>query len=246
MSLVPRGVGIVGLLLLCSCAATGPPDWKVSDKDSIPTVNRGIFSFNNGADKVLLRPIAMGWKFITPSAFPRRFEMFFQNFDFPRRFVNNVLQGDVKQGGVEVGRFVVNTTVGFLGFFDPATGWKMPAKDEDFGQTLAVWRTPSGTYLMLPLLGPSNPRDAFGRIPDFLLQVPIPGWFVVRAINNRVLLDEQIKQLKESSLDFYAAVRDIYMQSRRSAIANRELEPVDTPSGDLYDIGDDWDEEIEE
>ena len=248
MSLAPRRVGIVGLLLLCACAATGPPEWKVSDKDSMPTVNRGLFSFNNGVDKVFFRPISMGWKFITPNTFRRRFAMFFENFDFPRRFVNNLLQGDVKQGGVEVGRFVVNTTVGFLGFFDPATGWNMPAKDEDFGQTLAVWRTPSGTYLVLPILGSSNPRDAFGLIPDLLLTpwTYVPGATFVRIINTRARLDEQIKQLKESSLDYYAAVRDVYMQSRRSAIANRELEPEDTPSDDLYEIGDDWDEEIEE
>jgi phospholipid-binding lipoprotein MlaA len=246
VTVVSRLAGLLALVLLCACAATGPPEWKTSEKDSIQPVNRGLFSFNNGVDKVLFRPLALGWGFITPEVFRRRFAMFFDNFDVLRRFLNNLLQGDVKQSGIELGRFVTNTTVGLLGFFDPATGWHMPAKDEDFGQTLAVWRTPSGTYLVIPILGPSNPRDGFGMIPDLLLQPPIPGWSIVRAINSRSLLDEQIKQLKESSLDYYVSVRNLYIQRRRAMIANEEIQPEGAPSDDLYEIEDDWDEEIEE
>ena len=241
-----RAVGVLALSLMCACAATGPPDYKTSESDPIQGVNRGLFGFNEGLDAVLFKPLAAGWRFITPEVVPRRFAMFFDNFDFPRRFLNNALQGDPVQSGVEVGRFVVNTTIGLLGFFDPATGWHMPAKDADFGQTLAVWRVPSGAYLVLPILGPSNPRDAFGLIPDVLLGLPLPGAFVVRGINTRALLYEEIKQLKDSSLDYYVARRNLYVQRRRALIANEEIsEEEESPPDDLYEIDDDY-EEIEQ
>jgi phospholipid-binding lipoprotein MlaA len=143
-------------------------------------------------------------------------------------------------------RFVVNTTVGVAGFFDPATHWGLARRDEDMGQMLGRWGVPPGPFLMLPLLGPSNPRDATGMVFDSalspftwvsLLVVPLwgaPG--VVDAVNARARADERIESARRSALDYYVFVRDAFMQYREAAIRNRGA-ASDYGSGEIYGGG---------
>jgi phospholipid-binding lipoprotein MlaA len=240
---VRRARGIAaGLLLcaLCACASTQPEagDGPRPERDPVQPVNRGIFWFNNGLDRVLFEPLAIGWMFIFPDVVPTHIGKFFDHLEFPVRFLNNLFQGQWKQTGRELGRFVVNTTVGLAGFFDPATGWGLAKQDEDFGQTLGWWGLSSGPYLMLPLFGPSSPRDAVGLIVDAPLRAG--PWFLtpVRLINTRGLLLDDIRQLRAASLDYYVAVRNAYTQLRRAQVANGEL-PKEEPEEDLYEVIDD-------
>src|SRR5215470_10470772 len=149
------GAAGLGCVLLGGCAAENfRPDY-----DPLEPVNRKIFWFNDQVDNYVLEPVATGWDWAIPHVVQRSISNFFANVRFPIDLINNLLQGKLKNSASEVGRFAVNTTVGVLGFFDPATGWGMEAHQEDFGQTLGVWGVPPGAYLVLPIVGPSNPRD---------------------------------------------------------------------------------------
>ncbi len=129
----------------------------------------------------MFEPLAVGWEFVTPRTLRVHLGQLFGNLRFPVRFVNDLLQADVRQAGVELGRFTVNSTVGVGGLFDPATGWGLEQRNEDFGQTLGFWGVPTGPYLQLPFLGFGSPRDSFGGlvdgalggVPDLLIGLPV-------------------------------------------------------------------------
>src|SRR5437899_3255076 len=129
-------------------------------------------------------------------------------------------------GGSDVGRFAVNSTVGVLGLFDPASGWGLVKHDEDFGQTLGVWGVPPGAYLVLPLLGPSGPRDAAGFAVDYALSVTpffideaiLWGAQVGDTVNERSFVLKQVEDAKASAFDYYAFVRNAYLQRRRALV----------------------------
>ena len=142
-----------------------------TERDPLECVNRKIFWFNDKVDVYVLAPVARGWEKVSPHCVRTSVSNFFGNLRFPIVTVNDLLQGKVKDGASDVGRFGVNTTVGVLGLFDPASGWGLVKHDEDFGQTLGVWGVPPGAYLVLPLLGPSDPRDAAGFAVDYALSV---------------------------------------------------------------------------
>lgn len=157
--------------------------------------------------------------------------------------VNDLLQWKPKDAGVDVARFGVNTTVGVLGFFDPATGWGLERHDEDFGQTLGVWGVPSGPYLVLPFLGPSDPRDAGGLAVDSALSVTpwFVDWWILAAarvgetVNTRSLILDEVREAKRSSVDYYSFVRNAYFQRRRALIADTAAPGVENPE-ELYYI----------
>lgn len=240
-------------LALGGCASTGPislDDPAALESDPIEPVNRGVFWVNDRLDVFVLEPIAKGWDFIAPETVEVHLDQFFTNLRFPVRFVGTLLQGKVRASGEELGRFGVNTTVGLLGFFDPATGWGLERHDEDFGQALGRWGTPPGPYLMLPLLGPSNTRDAVGRLVDtFLGSGPAlisPGVNAastgVDLINSRSLLLEDIREAKAASLDYYAFVRNVYLQRREALVRDEEIRSED-PIDDLYEIEEDLEDD---
>ncbi len=227
---------------LCACATT--PSGSEGGRDPIQPVNRKTFYVNDKIDLVLWNPLATGWRWISPETVRLHLSQFFDNLRFPVRFVNSLLQADARQSGRELGRLVVNTTVGLAGFFDPATAWKLEKRDEDFGQTLAIWRVPAGAYLVLPVLGPSTPRHTVGRVADaalsptvfltFLAALAVTG---ANQINSRAQNLDLIRELREDSLDYYVAIRNGYFQIRRDLIANGEA-PADEPSEDLYEVFD--------
>ena len=211
--------------------------------------NRGVWWFDDKLDRYLLEPIGVGWRFITPNVVRTRLRNVFQNIGFPLRFVNDLLQGDVKQAGRETGRFLMNTTVGVAGIFDPASRYGLEMREEDFGQTLGVWGVPPGAYVVLPFLGPSGVRDAT-MLPLDLLAGAWPALIsptantVISAtnlVNTRALAIEDIREARAASLDYYVAVRDFYRQRRAALVQNGEL-PAEEIGDELYEIDEEDDD----
>lgn len=222
-------------------ADTAPADGAVSDPWE--GFNRSMFAVNDTLDGALIVPAAKAYRAVTHKKQRKGIRNFLANARSPIIFVNDILQGEFKRAGNTMGRFVVNTTIGFGGMGDPAERMGVPQHSEDFGQTLAVWGVPSGPYLVLPFLGPSSVRDGFGRGVDTAMD-PLT-WLNTDAANltgytqtgmeiltAREPLIEPLAQIEENSLDYYSSVRSFYLQSRQNAIANGR-----TDFEDLPDIG---------
>jgi len=215
-----------------------------ADYDPWQRMNRGIFWFNDQADQYVLEPVAKGWDVIMPEPAETSISNFFGNLRFPVVMLNNLLQGKPGDAAVDVGRFMVNTTFGIGGLFDPATIWGLQRHNEDFGQTLGVWGVPPGPYLVLPLLGPSNPRDTAGIPVDWVFSVtPLflssfwwTGAGVINVVNARAQIIDEVQQAKEASLDYYVFVRNAYYQRRVAQVNDQKEEGTNAPSDDLYDL----------
>lgn len=209
--------------LLAGCAAQATPPGITPDP--LEKINRVTYGFNDAFDEVLLKPVAKGYKNVTPPLVRRGVGNFFDNLREPYIIVNSLLQG--KPGGAlaGTGRLLVNSTVGLGGLIDVGSDLGLEKRDEDFGQTLAVWGVPRGPYIVLPFLGPSSPRDAFGQLGDlglngvrFINDTSARDKLTVLAIVDiraRLLpLESQI----ESSNDPYLFVRESYLQRREYLI----------------------------
>lgn len=207
------------------------------DNDPLEGLNRGIFEFNRVVDGVLLKPMAQIYRGVLPQFAQDSVRSFLRNLRTPLVLVNDVLQGDFDRAGTTIGRFLVNSTLGILGLWDAASEFGMPYHDEDFGQTLAVWGVGEGFYLMLPILGPSNPRDVVGLAAEFytdpvniyLRNEDLEYLTYVRAglrgIDARARSIEVLDELERTSLDYYAAIRSLYRQQRNNEIRNSKSEP---------------------
>lgn len=220
------------LLLTCACATTPGGD-RVAQRDPLEPFNRGVYTFNRGLDKAVLRPGAQAYRFTVPQSGRRGLSNVYSNVTEPLTFVNALLQAKPKVALRALGRFVVNTVLGVGGLADHATGMGLQQQREDFGQTFAVWGIGSGPYLMLPLLGPSTLRDAVGTGAEFaggnpmqqvLNQANRSFLFNLGVAGARVLdararaIDAGADAFLDTSADEYAAVRSAYLQSRRADI----------------------------
>ncbi len=195
--------------------------------DPLSGYNRGMTHVNDKLYYWVLKPVAKGYRFVMPKPARRSIVRFFNNLLFPVRFVNNVLQLKFKGAGVEFSRFCINSTVGILGFGDPAKKWfDLDPHPEDFGQTLGHYGVGSGFHIVLPLLGPSNLRDMAGLVPDFYLD-PVTQiddteeQFAVRSldkINYTSLHLGEYESLQKDAVDFYTFMRDAYEQNRDKKI----------------------------
>jgi len=208
--------------------------------DPFEPVNRAIFSFNNVADRIVLEPIAKGYKKL-PSPLQSGINNFLSNLRAPLVVVNQLLQGQGENAVQSSGRFIVNSTVGVFGLFDVAEKIGLEEKEEDYGQTLATWGVGDGFYIVLPLFGPSNLRDTSGMVLTMLTD-PInayavsegEAWLVpmrtsVNAVDTRSQIIDEVNALRDNSVDYYAAVRSSYYQNRKAAINNvddSELTPL--------------------
>ncbi|MGD0949090.1 MAG: VacJ family lipoprotein [Candidatus Binatia bacterium] len=214
-----------------------------SNHDPLEGMNRKIFWFNDKVDTYILVPVATGWDTIAPTRVKQCVSNFFHNLRFPIVTVNDVLQAKPLAAASDVGRFVVNTTVGVAGFLDPATGWGLEQHNEDFGQTLGYWGVPPGPYLVLPFFGPSDPRDAVGLAADlfstvypyFIAYVYTVSANATNTINARALALKDVQQVKEASLDYYVAVRNGYEQ-RREALVHDRKGLSEEQQRDLYNV----------
>ncbi|BBM00494.1 VacJ family lipoprotein [Microbulbifer sp. GL-2] len=192
--------------------------------------NRAVFSFNDGADRYVLKPAAVSYRQITPIFMQHGVSNFFSNLGEVTNTFNGVLQGKWGQAGNDVGRLLINTTVGIAGLFDVAKHMGLEKGDgEDFGQTLAVWGVPSGPYLVLPLLGPSTVRDTPARVVDYYTN-PLtyvehdPTRYTLKATD---IIQSRASLLRAESLlqgDRYVLLRDAYLQRRDFLIVDGEVD----------------------
>ncbi len=201
--------------------------------DPFEGVNRAIFSFNNSADKVVLEPIAKGYKKLPPPI-QSGVGNFINNLKLPLAAVNQLLQGQGKNAMESTGRFLVNSTIGIFGLIDVADDIGLNQKEEDFGQTLATWGVGDGFYIVLPLFGPSNLRDTTGMLMTMMTDPinayaasqgeawAIPMRTAANAIDQRSQIIDEVNALRNNSVDYYAAVRSSYYQNRKAAIMNTD------------------------
>jgi phospholipid-binding lipoprotein MlaA len=240
--------------LLAACASPGsvptepasysatstPPVGAALEWDPIEPVNRAFFAFNNGLDIVLIEPAAKGWRFVLRDPGLRAVDRFFTNLEFPIRFVGNLLQLEISHTGQEVGRFAVNTTIGILGFFDPATRFGIGLYEEDTGQALGHYGLPPGPYFMVPILGPSNPRDfVTGFVDSATLGPASIARSTVGLLNTRALYIDEIREAKQASLDYYSFVRNAYVTTREARVRNVDPDQTKPNTDDLYEIEED-------
>jgi phospholipid-binding lipoprotein MlaA len=204
-----------------------------ADYDPWRPFNEAMFSFNHDVlDRWLLKPAATAWDTVVPRPARRAFARALDNLDMPRRLVNNLLQVRPLGAGREVGRFVVNSTVGVAGLFDVASSLDLEKSDADTGQTLALYGLGAGPYLVLPTMPPLTVRDAVGRTADGMLD-PI-GYVLpfvanqvksmITAVNERSLNLQLFADVEDSVLDLYSAARNGYLQRRRAVILRAATE----------------------
>lgn len=198
--------------------------------DPLAPFNEKMFWFNLRLDQYFLRPVATGYADVLPEGVRRHIGDFWDNIGVIPRFANNLFQLKVPQAGGEAGRFLINTTLGGVGFFDVANDWfGLKEHDTDFGLTLYKYGAPMGPYLVLPFLGPSSIRDAVGRAADGAMNpinYTLPAWWmplainggteVASAINYRSLNLELFEDVDRYAIDLYGAVQDGYIQHRRN------------------------------
>jgi phospholipid-binding lipoprotein MlaA len=208
------------LLLLGACASI-PPGEKRDPRDPWERVNRTTYKFNDKLDRAVLRPVARGYVKVTPRIVQTGVRNFFDNIDYTIVMANDLLQGQVKAFFNDTSRFLLNSTLGIGGIFDPATAAGLDKNDREFGQTLGKWGVPTGPYFVLPFFGASDVRDAFGKlVNDFSTPrqyIKNPWWnyglFVGEEIDARARLLPYDK-LVDSAFDPYTFVRNAYLQNR--------------------------------
>jgi len=223
-------------------------------KDCFEGINRGIFAFNQVVDNIIVEPLAKGYRYL-PAPIRNGTSNAISNLSLVVTIPNNILQGDFGLAGKNSGRFLVNSTIGILGLFDPAAKIGLNNYEkEDWGQTLATWGVGEGCYLVLPILGPSTVRDTIGSLTTYMGG---DAWYNITVRNDTHYVSdfdyyasvatngidfraknlESFQNLEKNSLDFYASVKSLYLQDRKKRIAN---------SDDITETMDDSDwEEIE-
>lgn len=235
-------------LSLGACAKSQKPE--VANKtqeiaDPIEPFNRFVFSFNDILDRLLIEPAAKGYRFILPQFARDAVQSFMRNLQSPIILANNLLQGNIGDAGVTTARFVINSTIGIVGLVDVAKAQGLSYKDEDFGQTLAVWGVGNGFYLVLPIMGPSSLRDTTGLVVDSLAD-PVRivsfntgnDWIyytrgAVKGLDTRARMIQAVDDLRRNSLDYYASARSAYSQQRQALIHNEKSGMI--PQAPSYD-----------
>ncbi len=212
------------LLSLGGCASRQADD-REPNPDPLEPVNRIVYKVNDFGDRYLAKPLAKAYEKASPRVFRVGANNFLENLRYPITIVNQFLQGKFRKGGSDLARFLLNSTVGVIGIFDPATDVGLKAHDEDFGQTLAVWGMPEGPFLMVPVFGPYSMTHAFGELldtqasiivqyPDSSLTTKIGIWYLVHKRYRVLPADEEIQR----AFDPYLFIRDAYLQHRKYEI----------------------------
>jgi phospholipid-binding lipoprotein MlaA len=217
------------------------PEQKAAYYDPLEPINRGIFAFNQAIDEMFLKPIARVYIAAVPEGGRAVISNVINNLKAPVTLANDLLQGDLDRAQTTIARFTVNTIIGFGGAADVAADLGVPHHTEDFGQTAATYGIGSGPYLMLPFLGPSNVRDAFGRVVDTFfdpLDYALDGGESiarsgVEGLDQRARFLDVSEALEKTSIDYYASIRSVFSQNRAYEIRNGEPEPI----ADIYGEG---------
>lgn len=228
-------------LLLGGCAST---QYVESERDPWQGFNRTMYGFNDGLDRAILKPAAQGYKAIAPEFVETGVRNFFENLDDVSVAVNNLLQGKVSSSFSDVGRVLINSTIGVLGFFDVASSMGLTKHEEDFGQTLGAWGFDSGPYIVWPIFGPSTLRDSPSLVVDRVLLNPLTyveiktlervGIIAIDTVSVRAELLSLEETVDEISTDRYTFIREAYLD-RREFLVNDGA----AADSDLYDELDD-------
>lgn len=242
----------VGCVLLNSAVLANE-----SDSDSaLESYNRTMYNINTTLDDYIMKPLAKGYRAITTPFIRERVSNFFSNMREPATAINHTLQGDFSESGSSVGRFAVNTTLGLLGMFDVANGWGLKKNKTGLDETLAKWCVPDGPFIVLPLLGPSTPRNAIGQAGDAAADPLVWGdyyatfgkdwqrysfYYGLSALGFVSLREKKLELLDEltsSSVDAYGTIKSAFIQNRLklNACANK-----DAPASYDFDFDDEED-----
>lgn len=230
----------VAILPGCATQSTLSGD----ESDPLEGTNRAIYDFNETLDTYVMRPVAETYVDYTPELVRDGVTNFFSNLGYINVIFNELLQGKVKQGIADIGRFTINSSLGIGGFIEVADAGSVPKHDEDFGQTLGVWGVDEGAYLVLPVLGPSSARDVPRYItgtllnPLFYITSPIIGPAgVLGAVNERANFLEATRIRDEAALDPYTFTREAYRQRRLNDIYDGDPPLDDLDEGEEGDEG---------
>ena len=240
-----RRVNPVAIFLVCvlaACSTSGTIDGTEPNiSDPFESVNRGVHGVNKGLDRVILRPASQVYDVITPDPAERHIGNATANLGEPASAVNKLLQGDIGGALKATGRFGINTTLGILGLFDPASQVGLTPDPTDFGETLYKWGVGEGPYVELPVLGPATSRGAVGRVVDFVINplntlVPAPESNYILAargveiIDLRKKLGETVDTILYRSADSYSVARQSYLDNRRRTLKGAlDAEDLDDP-----------------
>lgn len=229
-----KAIILVMVLVLGACATTQQNE-RVARIDPLEPMNRAVFTFNENLDEYIVKPAAEAYKFVLPDVVRRGVTNFFGNIGDIFVAANNLLQGKPQEATSDMGRFLVNSTIGILGFFDVATDLGLDKHTEDFGQTLAVWGVSDGPYVVLPLFGPSTVRDTAGLAvdlkTDFVLNTDQLnsdqriGVTALRVLDRRANLLDAGQLLEDAAFDKYSFLRDSYLQRRRNQVFDGDPPP---------------------
>jgi phospholipid-binding lipoprotein MlaA len=234
MAFLPGAATALAAIGLTGCITAGP-----NPQDPYEDFNRQMFAFNEGVDKAVIEPVAHGYRAVTNEPVREGVGNFSSNLGEPLTFVNHVLQGKIPDAGATFGRFVINTTVGIAGIFDPASSIGLQRTKEDFGQTLGAWGVESGPFLVMPFIGPTNPRDLTGIGGDVVLNpLNYPQFenddairaatFALWGVDAREGSIEAIDELR-NQVDPYTTLRRLYGRTRAADIGIPYDEPNDAP-----------------
>jgi phospholipid-binding lipoprotein MlaA len=238
-----RIIAPASVLVLTACSV---PDGSTDVHDPYESVNRYTHSLNVGLDRVALRPASRAYGAVVPPRFREGLDNAANNLGAPSDVANYVLQGDLDNATIMAVRFFLNSTIGVLGFFDPATSVGLVRRQTGFGETLAVWGAPEGAYQVLPLLGPSTERDTAGRIVDIVTN-PIGTMFgsdaeeadaaltVTGTLNYRYNFSDTVDGILYDSADSYSQLRLFYLDSRRFGLGTGDTSAESDPYEDLYE-----------
>ena len=213
---------VVLLVLLSACS---PRSGTVVD-DPFETINRRTHALNKGLDSSILSPVSKGYSYVVPNLVENSVSNFASNLSLPGKVVNNILQLDIPAAANNTARFVVNSTIGLAGLFDPSDSLGFEERSTDFGQTLQLWGFAEGAYIEIPLVGPSNMRDGVGLFVDMILDPTgsaltptmnsYRSWSGIGSVlQKRQIYGDQIDEVLYGSADSYAQSRLVYLQNRR-------------------------------
>lgn len=242
---VLAALGLIVLAAGCATPPTNPAaraDFEATN-DPLEPMNCGIFAFNQFADRFLIKPVAQGYQTVVPEFGRDAIRHFLDNLGEPVIFANDMMQGEFKLANDSFARFLINSTFGVGGIVDFAGATGVERQTGDFGQTLYSWGVPGGPYLVLPIFGPSDPRDAVGMAVDGVMDPfgylagiygasnsSTIGRMAASGVDLRARNIENLDELQRTAIDFYAEIRSLYRQHRDSEL--RHGRPAPLPSFD--------------
>ena len=237
LRLVVSQLIVLAALAMAGCASSSkaPPQGAAVEEDfndPFEDTNRAIFDFNQVVDRNVLVPVAKAYRTVLSDPLRDSVRDFLYNLRAPLIFANDTLQGKFQLAGDTLARFAINSTIGMGGLVDVAGRWGIPYHEQDFGVTFGVWGVPEGPYLIIPVLGPSDPRDLTGQVAEGFAD----PWNIIAADHHMVWISfvrggvsgidqrsryiESLADIERTSLDYYATIRSLYRQRRAALIRN--------------------------